>query len=422
MMSAEFIHLAKPFLNGKPKENISEFEFARYSSLSTFHSKRASIPPLNHRGGAMLAGQLLAIAQDMIRDYDRLKVIPTLERAVEIAANRPNMNEPEFQTAVRDIKSAAEKMLNETIVRVYSIDLKRTLAHSGYSQSLPDAIAKTLTVSFGNRRKDSAISSQEINMYLGEAKSFYGKMQHLVDSARAFGVETYQAPEGQVVLEISIPDLVYGRTLGQLPPRIARVEGVLNVMEELVKGSRSPHKILWVATTDLVIAIPLDWSVVLAALILYERMLAVTEKHLNIAKLIRDLFKNSGAQNPELEKTLKDSVDAALDGAVKDVIKLTEKAVDEPRQNELAIELKAVSRAMIADFAMGLRFGIDPRHELKLIAETEDERGAEEATQRLENRRKLELSLEAELGKFPREEILLLAGELKTSEEASKEP
>lgn len=385
---------------------------SRFATLSTFRPKHASIPSFNHRGTGMLAGQLLAIAQDMIRDYDRLEVIALLERAVQLAAARPNMNETEFQVNAKEIKLAAEKMFSETIVRVYPIDLKRTLAHSGYSQALPDALAKTLTVSFGNRRKDAAISSPELNMYLNEARAFYSKMQQLVEAARAFGVETYEVPEGQVALEITIPDLVYGRTLGQLPSRIARIENALSVIEELAKGSRSPHKILWVSTTDLVIAIPLDWTVVLAALVFYERMLAVTEKHLNIAKLVRDLFKSSGTKNPELEKTLENTVDAALDTAVKDVVTLTRKAVDVPRQNELTTELKSISRAMIADFATGMRFGIDPRQELKMVTDPDSEKAGEEAAQRLENRRKLELNLQAELEKIPHDEVRLLAGDL----------
>jgi len=368
----------------------------------------------------MLAGQLLAIAEDMIGDYDRLGILSAMEIGANLAAERPNLSEQQFHDRATDLRANAEKILSQTILRTYPIGLKRALNHSGYSQSLPDAIAKTLLAGFGKRRKDASISSAELMMLLNEARAFYQKMQNLVEIADSFDVEKYLAPEGQVALEIRIPDLVYGRSLKMLPKKIDHIEDALAVIEELVTGSRSPHKLLWASTTDLVIAIPLDWGVVLAVLIFYERLLVIAEKHLNVIKLLRDLRKMSGSKHDDVAAELQKTIDHGLEQAAKDIVKQLGEDREPGRKNELELELKTVSRALLPDLAAGMRFAVDPRDQQRIMLDGAEASDAEDLARQLDQRRELELKLDNQLGSFAEEEVKMLTSDSQESQRSER--
>jgi len=356
----------------------------------------------------MLAGQLLSIAEDMIADYDRLEVIPTLQRAVGIAANRPNLSDSQYRGEASQLHALAERMLETTILKSYPIELRRYLSHSGYSQSLPDAIARMIIVGFGNRRKEAGMSSAELNMHLAEAQQFYQKMLNLVEASESFGVKAYAAPDGLAALEVRIPDLVYARSLNALPSKIEHVDDVLSVIEELVSGSRTEHKLLWASTSDLVVAISLDWAVIVGALLCYERLLVVAEKHLNILKLVRDLRKASGGRHEEIARDLNKTIEVALEEAVKEVVRKLGKDRDKPRLNELENELKTVSNALLPDLSTGMRFGLDPRDQQRALLNADDGAAADEMNKQLEARREMEMKLDVQVSSFADEDIKLL--------------
>lgn len=358
----------------------------------------------------MLAGQLLSIAQDMIDDYNRHDVINVLNTAVHLAANRPTMNDTQYKNAVDEIRAAAQSMLDGTILRTYPIELKRALQQSTYSQSLTDSVAKTLIVAFGNKRKEAAISSPEMGMYLHESQQFVTKMRYLVEAADALGVKTYDTPTGYVALEVKFPDIVYSRALKGLPPKIDHLADLLSVVEEIKTGARTQHKILWVSTTDLVISIPLEAGVLMAVLFYYEKLLIIAEKHLNIIKLLRDLRKMGAGEHTEIAVNLEKTIDHALQEAVNETAGSLGKSRDMARVNELRNELSKASKAIIPDLAAGMRFDANARDQRNLM-EAADEEDVKGASSSLIARRDMEMKLDVQLGSFADEEIKLLTSE-----------
>ncbi|MBO9421691.1 hypothetical protein J7481_19445 [Labrenzia sp. R4_2] len=362
----------------------------------------------------MLAGQLLSIADDIIDDYKRLKVIPTLQQAVNALIQRPNLNDAQFAQQAHPISEQAEVMLNKTVIRAYPIELKRTLSHSSFSQCMPDAVAKTLLAAFRSKNKKLVMSSSEMQMYLEGAQDFLQKMKHLVEAAQSFGVETYQTPEGQVAIEVLIPDRSYGRSLGQLPQKIRNINAALQVVEELATGSRSDHKVLWISTTNVVIAFLIEWGpAALGIMYFYERLLIVAEKHLSLIKLYRELRQVSDGDEALTKQYIDNVVETAINEAVADIVKKIGDPKVIERQNELKNELKIAAKPLVPDLAAGLRLSLDPRIESKISEETYGQDKVDQVTARLEDRTKIEARIDGVLNSAAGDEVALIAAETK---------
>lgn len=358
----------------------------------------------------MLAGQLLSIAQDMLSDYDELHILATLEKAVLLAESRPTLNKAQFQQELRAITVAAERILENSITRLFPIELKRILSQSNYSQSFPEAVARLLIAGVSRQKKESMMSSAELKMYLEGARSFYNQMASLAATATAFGVETYDTPEGQVSLEILIPDRVYERKLADLVTRLGRFERFLAVLSEVATGSRGDLRLGWAATSEFAISIAFDPVTVACILVAYERILAVVEKHLSIVKMVRDLKKSNVPTADAVAETLRSGEKAALEEAVRGVINEFADGMDKGRRNELEIEFSKAAEAIVPDIAAGARLRITARDQVTLmnVDDVRDDVEGSPKQEQLERLRSIEVKLDALLADAGHEALGLI--------------
>lgn len=356
----------------------------------------------------MLAGQLLSIAEDLSEDYDNFEILGLIQDAISLSQHRPQLQESEYRRSAAELTTRAQYILSNSITSTYPIEEKRLLNKGGFSQSLPENIARIIIAGFQGRKKEGATSSGELQMYFEEANAFYNSMNNLVRSAKSFGIESYHPPEGMTTLNVRIPDFVYGRNLGDLPSRIKRIDGFVSIIEELLTGSRSPHEILSAATSDLIITISLGWGTVAGILVAYERLLAVAEKHLTVMKLLKDLRQAGGAEMESVEATIKQTIQKELASAVKQIIENVNRVPDSARANELETELKSLATDLVKDISAGLRFSADPRYERKVIMESDAEDASTEAAENLKARHDLEQKLDVQVSSFGHEDMLLL--------------
>ena len=355
----------------------------------------------------MLAGQLLSLAEDMIADYERFNILATLNAAVSLAEDRPRLGRKEFEERARKIKMVAQAMLDETAIRSYPLALKEVLKRSNNSHSLPDAIAMILLTGVREDSPERMISSAELKMHLDHANAFYVSMHNLINASRSFGIETYKPPEGKVPLQIRMPDLVYGRELAKLPSKLSRADAFVGVMEELATGRRTPHKILWASTTDLVISIPLDWAAVAAILLAYERLLVLAEKHLNLVKLMREL-RNVGIPDDQVRETLDASTNEQLGAAIDEILATFSEDQPKGRHEELRPQLRSASMALIEDISKGMQFNCDLGVDETAALESIDEGEPAKAIERLQARRNIEEKITRYLLDLDVEEVRLL--------------
>ncbi|MFN3717486.1 MAG: hypothetical protein ACK4UW_01135 [Rhizobium rhizophilum] len=359
----------------------------------------------------MLAGHLVAIASDILRDYDELEVIPTLESGVNLAVNRGSMSSGAFTKHAGEIVSSAERILEDSIVAHYPSDLRQRILRSPYSQAMPDALARVLIAGFRGARKAETISSPELSIYLEEARSLYRFVTSLSDAAHAFSIEEYDTPEECVALEIKIPDLLYGRSLNFLPKKLESIEKFLLVVEEVLTGQRTSQKIIWVSTTDLVVTIAWAVGSIGGFLYVYERLLGLAEKHLSIIKLVKDLRSNALVEDDEIEERIKATVQRELQKAVREIVDELSPVKTTERKNELKIELELNAGQLIRDIATGLRFNVSSRDLLSLSEVPYDEDLREANMRRLAALRTAELKLEQELRSLETGELRLLTEE-----------
>lgn len=152
----------------------------------------------------MIASQLVSIAQDLQQEYERFGLVDLLQSAIQISSDRPNVNNSTYRDITGSLKDRARAVLEQSVFRTYPLDTLKLLSNSEISSILPSTIANMIIGGFPNR-KESAISSAELNMYLVEVKSILNQIAGFLNFNERLGVEKYEIPNEKVGLAIKIP-------------------------------------------------------------------------------------------------------------------------------------------------------------------------------------------------------------------------
>lgn len=325
----------------------------------------------------MIASQLVSIAQDLQQEYKRFGLLGLLQDAFRVSSERPNLNSSQYRAEADALHAKAQAILTHNVFRTYPLDTLKILSNSELSSILPATIARMIIAGFP-KRKESAISSAELNMYASEANAVLSQIDGFLTFSNRLGVTAYEPPEQTVALSIKLPRRVFSNELGELEKHLSHFSSLFRSVTELVSGSRENPKLVYLATSDPTVSVAMLGSAALAILIFYKTLLEVAEKQIGLLKTLRDLKSSSipieNMENIEqgihagLQSTGTQAVDSAFD---KIQIHVTPE-----RAKELRVEIGRMSTQIVADLAGGARIfvSLESQQQIDLLAdETPDD-------------------------------------------------
>jgi hypothetical protein len=344
----------------------------------------------------MIASRLVAIARDIYDEYQRFDLTALLREASNLSSNRPNLNAKQYKLQSDGLKEKAQAVLDQTIFRTYPLDTMKLLAGSELSSILPNTIANLIIAGFPDR-KENAISSAELNMYLTEAQQLLAQINGVRDFSERLGVRPYLVPESKVALDLKIPRHLFSNDLRLLEKKLASFTRFFESVSELSLGRKEPLELLYISTTDPLFSIAILGPAAFGILKFYKLLLEVAIAHVNLKKALVELKKSQ----MELEKitNVQESIDATInkevERAVTKALNEIPKNVEQERQNELHVLIKKDAVEIVANLAGGARIfvTIESQQQINLLAP--DSENLTTVREEIEQQKTLESKLDA---------------------------
>lgn len=227
----------------------------------------------------MLANRMIRIAEDIRREFQQFNIPGLLNEAVQVAANRPGLNQPDYNNRTTNLKKQAQKIISDTVFRTYPLDLLNLISQSEFSSVLPANLAKLIITGFPES-KDAAISSAELQMYANQAQAMLGQLNGFLTFAHRLGVSAYQVPEGLVSLDLKIPRSIFDDQISTFVSKVSNFNEFMRSVTELATGSRQEIELVYISTSDPILSCALVPVAAWGVLQFYKLLLEVAEKQI----------------------------------------------------------------------------------------------------------------------------------------------
>jgi hypothetical protein len=357
----------------------------------------------------MIASRLVTIAKDLAEEYQRFGLTELLQHASQVSANRPNLNQGQYSNAVGELKRRARDILEQNVFRTYPLDTLRLLSNSDISSILPTTIANLIIGGFPDR-KEAAISSAEINMYLSEAHNLLGQINGFLQFNSRLGVRKYDVPQEKVALDVKIPRAVFHNELGLFEQRLSHFSNFFRSVTELVTGSRENAELIYLSTTDPIISLAVLGPVAYGILKFYKLFLEVAEKHISLYRAIRELkgSKLESLDFAEMEKGIYSRIKSSVEEAVSEAFANVLQKVPQERASELKVEITKQSIEIVTDITKGARIfvSLESQQQVELLVDKEPER-VNEVRAEIEQQKLLESRLDSLATEFSEKPAVL---------------
>ena len=319
----------------------------------------------------MLSSRLVRIASDITREINEFDVLGLMQSGISIASNRPNLNGQQYNTQRAKLIEQAERISAETVFRSYPLDLLNVISQSELSSILPGNLAKLIIAGFPHD-KEAGISSAELQMYANQARTALSQISGLITFANRMGVRAYEPPKDKLALDLKFPRSVFHNSIGPFSEKLSNFNQFMKSVTELATGSRHEIQLLYISTTDPIIAGTFIPAAAWAILKFYKLFLEVAEKQINVWKAIRDL-RNSGLtqeKTKSIEEDMREDIRLEIAKAVDEGMKAISSKLDVGRQNEIKIEITKKAAEITADIASGTRIyvSLESQQDLAMIS------------------------------------------------------
>lgn len=308
----------------------------------------------------MLAGELYAQVRRVLEAYSSHGVLQSLTTAVNLAAERANMQPHVYQVRATEMRRWAEGVIAASSQIYLSASTKRALDRSEFAPFLPASLARTVLAGFPDN-KNLAISSPEMTMLLNGAHETIGLLGNFVEVSRRIHVDTYNVPKGDVGVRLHFPRRVFDNDLHELPAHVEPLSDLFRTIGELRTGEPISLKLVSVSTSDLTILIAVPPDVAILLLKIGAILIVNAKTKISLVSARRKLQQaglsnlNEGEISTVIEKQLSSAVDKLISESIT-------KASDQ-RANELRIQIKKKCTIVIEDIAKGTRITFDNEDE-----------------------------------------------------------
>jgi hypothetical protein len=304
----------------------------------------------------MLAGRLVRIADDIIREYAAFKVSEKLAEAQNVSTQRTPNNNRYVQQA-RDLRVWAQDVLSTSKFNNYPEDLQKLLKASNYATALPSNVAQVILAGFPDD-PNLAISSSEVGLYLNLVNDTRGELVSFFNASKKFNAELIAIPENEISIDLLIPRRAFENETATYVEILSKFSKVMAYVSELTTGSARSPTLTYTSTTDPVIGFAMLYSSAWAFLKLYKLLLEVAEKQLNLIKMIKELRSSGLPEAPDIEERVQAAVEASLQAAIEKATSEVEVRVSDSRANEIKTAIGKDARFAVKAIGNGVRVSI----------------------------------------------------------------
>ncbi len=309
----------------------------------------------------MQSSRLVEAVSLLKSEYERFDLGSLIAEAVNLAAQRPNLNPGQYQSKAAIIRDRAIQALDNNILNNAPADIINPIKDGRLSALLPSRIAKMILASIPASNSQDGAASPEISLYYNQANQVMSEIDGFLSTAFAFGVEHYEPKSDSIGIEIYIPRMLFDNELEQLGEKISSFDKLMRPLSELFTGSRVPPKLLYITTSNPIFIVEWLPAAAVPFFIYYREILDIASSALNVMKLLRDL-KNSGANNDAVdivEGQISGIVESKTRTSVEAIVKQYEASLPPGRANELMTEIEIHTKVIVKDVARGARVSIN---------------------------------------------------------------
>jgi hypothetical protein len=348
----------------------------------------------------MLAGRLAHLVDDVRQEFARFQLIALLQQGVNLSGQRAHMADPNYAVEARNIRDRAQQILDQSIIDQYPTEIREFIINSRYFSVLPKELARILMLGFPDN-KTSAISSNELQIYLNAAANMMKDLDNLHAAFDRFGVTYIEIPETRVGLDLIIPRNVFGNEAFAYLESLAPFLNIAEYFTELTTGSKEPPTLVYTSTTDPVTGIALVATAAWGFLKFYKLLLDVADKQISLNKTIRTM-RESGLDKSDttnVEAKIAEIGESNLQKAVQMGVDGVSAHVPAERIMEIKIGIAKDAARAVDSIAKGARIAItfESRDRLSLIVEQVEEVTLDQMQQEIVAQQELEHKISAEI-------------------------
>ena len=305
----------------------------------------------------MLASRILRAAEDVLKDYQELKVSELLQQAMQCASRQ--LPAGQFTNAAQQVSKGGEKLRDQSRLRLYPQQMAEYLRESGYGPALPENIGRFLTAGF--RGDPSTIpQTPEVQGVYNAFNIAMSDLNSLVSTLRKLDTEPLTIPEGHLSIDFVVPRVVVDNDTRQLLHLQETFCDLVEHLNEYVGADELSPKLVYTSTTDPVIAIALYANTAYAVVRLFAEMLKAAKTAVDLYRSVKLLQAQSATQ--EAAKSLLANIEAAVhaqvEKAVREQLEMLVTKLDDGRKNELTAAVIKRIEVLVPKVAEGVSIGI----------------------------------------------------------------
>jgi hypothetical protein len=275
------------------------------------------------------------------------------------------------------------------------------VSNSQYAITSPERIATVVLNGFPDQ-KHAAISSGELQIYLGTLQNFLAELNSLHVAFKRFSLNEIKIPEGLISLDLKIPRNYFQEDSGKYASTLSVFLEIMAYIIELTSGSKTAPILIYTSTTDPITGIALLPVGAWAFLQLYKLILEIAEKQISLLKTIKTI-RESGIGSEKtaiIEGEIKSIVKKDLQEAVEAAVNEAPAKVPEPRVSEIKVAIGKGAPVMLDAVTHGATVNItlESIDRISLIVEQATDVSADQITEALDFQAQLEHKITTAIG------------------------
>lgn len=291
----------------------------------------------------MLAERAVTIAQDLLGEIERTGLVSLLEQATRLSGERPSISVSDYRKRARDLKSAANNIIESSKFNNYPHEFSKLLAASEFHVALPQSVARVILGGFPDHAA-GAISSAELNMIMQEVHRLIANLNSFLAFSHSLKISGMEIPKDGTSLDVLIPRIIFRNDISDFANKLLVFDKLISSLIEYAIGERQKPQLQYISTSDPITTMIVAGGAISAILAFYTAILTAAEKTISVFKAIREL-KNSGLDAENVEKvsaTMKDAIENAVrtevDRALARIVFKAEKGRANELRNQIRIE------------------------------------------------------------------------------------
>lgn len=321
----------------------------------------------------MIVSRLVVTANAVINEFRRTGILELLQKAMNLAANRDKIGDPQYIAVVQEIHKEARGVIEtDTLMHLPNAQKKIIFENSAWRLT-PARLAEILLTGVAEN-KEHSMPSSELQIYFRLARSQVREAETLTAICGKLGEAELIIPDGLVSLDITIPREIYSNDIAEIAATQSAFIDILHTFSELYTGDPGAPKLIYSSTSDIIFGIGVAIVALKPLLDFYKELLSVARDTVALYAAIKQLTAqeikvDSAALQDEVAGQSRAKVERLSEQATNSVA--ASEKIDAPRKKELSNKLSKKSKIALRGIVNGATVEVTAESESILVQAAE---------------------------------------------------